>query len=84
MYRSFLAEALRIGNYTRIGISIFVVFIFLLQFFMWLKNGKIKLKEVEVIFPIIFLFMEGLGVYSYLIEYVIILGSRIKFKKYLK
>jgi len=48
------------------------------------KNGKIKLKEVEVIFPIIFLFMEGLGVYSYLIEYVIILGSRIKFKKYLK
>jgi len=28
--------------------------------------------------------MEGLGVYSYLIEYVIILGSRIKFKKYLK
>ena len=84
VYRSFLVEALRIGNYTRIGISIFIVLIFLLQFFMWLKNGKIKLKEVEVIFPIIFLFMEGLGVYSYLIEYVIILGSRIKFKKYLK
>lgn len=81
VYRSFIAEALRVGNYTRIAISVFVVLIFLLQFFMWLKNGKMRLKEIEKVFPVVFLFMEGLGVYSYLIEYIIILDHKVTFKK---
>lgn len=81
VYRSFLAEALREGIYTRILISVFVVILFLFQIFMWLKNGKIKLREIEKIFPVMFLFMEGLGVYSYLIEDIIIFDKLFKKKK---
>ena len=81
VYRSFLAEALRVGIYTRIAIIIFVVFIFFLQVLTILKNGKIKVKDIEKIFPILFLFMEGLGIYFYLIEDVIIFDKLFKIKK---
>ena len=80
IHRSFIVEAIIIRNYTRIIISVFVILIFFLQFLMFLKNGKIKLKNIERIFPIIFLFMEGLGVYSYLIEDTILLDKIFKNK----
>ena len=80
IHRSFIVEAIIVRNYTRIVISVFVILIFFLQFLMFLKNGKIKLKNIERIFPVIFLFMEGLGVYSYLIENTILLDRIFKNK----
>lgn len=81
VYRSFLVEAILTKNYIRIMLSIFIIFIFFAQVFMWLKNGKIKIKNIEKIFPVFFLFMEGLGVYSYLIEDIMVFDKMFKIKK---
>lgn len=81
VYRSFIIEAIRVKNYTRIAITIFVIFIFFLQILMILKSGKIKAKNIERIFPVLFLFMEGLGIYSYLIENIKIFEEIFKIKK---
>ena len=81
VYRSFIIEAIMVKNYTRIAITIFVIFIFFLQILMILKSGKIKAKNIERIFPVLFLFMEGLGIYSYLIENIKIFEEIFKIKK---
>ena len=81
VYRSFIIEAIIVKNYTRIAITIFVIFIFFLQILMILKSGKIKAKNIERIFPVLFLFMEGLGIYSYLIENIKIFEEIFKIKK---
>lgn len=79
--RSFIIEAILTKNYIRIMLGVFCILIFLAQIFMCLKNGKIKIRNIEKIFLVIFLFMEGLGVYSYLIENVIIFDKLFKIKK---
>lgn len=81
VYRSFIIEAIMVKNYTRIVITIFVIFIFFLQILIILKSGKIKAKNIERIFPVLFLFMEGLGIYSYLIENIKIFEEIFKIKK---
>ena len=80
IHRSFLIEAITTKNYIRIAVSVFIVFIFFLQFLTFLKNGRIKVKDIERILPIVFLFMEGLGIYSYLIEDAILLDKILKNK----
>ena len=80
IHRSFLIEAITTKNYIRIAVSVFIIFIFFLQFLTFLKNGRIKVKDIERILPIVFLFMEGLGIYSYLIEDAILLDKILKNK----
>ena len=76
--RSFLVMSILLKDYMRIMIIIFVILIFIYELISIIIKKKITARNIEYILPIFYIFMEGLGVYSYLISYSILISKSRK------
>ena len=76
--RSFLVMSILFKDYMRIMIIIFVILIFIYELISIIIKKKITARNIEYILPIFYIFMEGLGVYSYLISYSILISKSRK------